>query len=169
MKKRMLILLAAVLLMLLTACGSAPAKETAAAGNPAATAREETEKKEKTLRSLAEAAAKDTAELASFSADELLDMTGIKPEDYTDYIFLQGDVLTGREILAVRAKDETAAVRIAEQMERYLLRRREENRNYAPKAYQTLCEALVEQKGLVLVLISGDNAETETAAILAGE
>ena len=56
-----------------------------------------------------------------------------------------------------------------EQMEKYLLRRREENRNYAPKAYQALCDALVEQKGLVLVLISGGDAETETAAILAGE
>ena len=54
-------------------------------------------------------------------------------------------------------------------MEKYLERRREENRNYAPKAFQELSEAKVERKGLLLVMISGGDAEAETAALLSGE
>ena len=77
--------------------------------------------------------------------------------------------MEGREILVLRAKDEEAAEKLAGQMEKYLERRREENKNYAPKAYQALCNAKVERKGLLLVMISGDDAESETAAMLAGE
>ena len=54
-------------------------------------------------------------------------------------------------------------------MEKYLERRREENRNYAPKAFQELSEAKVGRKGLLLVMISGGDAEAETAALLSGE
>ena len=122
-----------------------------------------------TLQQRMESIAKDAAGLAPFSEDELLDMTGIEPEDYSDFVFLQGDVMEGREILVLRAKDEEAAEKLAGQMEKYLERRREENKNYAPKAYQALCNAKVERKGLLLVMISGDDAESETAAMLAGE
>ena len=75
----------------------------------------------------------------------------------------------GREVLALRAKDDAAAEKLAEKMEKYLERRRNENRNYAPKAYQALSDARVERKGLTLVMISGGEAGTETAALLAGE
>ena len=77
--------------------------------------------------------------------------------------------MEGREILALRAKDDAAAEKLAEKMEKYLERRRTENRNYAPKAYQALSDARVERKGLTLVMVSGGEAGTETAALLAGE
>ena len=64
---------------------------------------------------------------------------------------------------------EVPAEKLAEKMEKYLERRRNENRNYAPKAYQALSDARVERKGLTLVMISGGEAGTETAALLAGE
>ena len=54
-------------------------------------------------------------------------------------------------------------------MEKYLERRRNENRNYAPEAYQALSDARVERKGLTLVMVSGGEAGTETAALLAGD
>ena len=121
------------------------------------------------LQERVEAAAKDAADLSPFFADDLTDMAGIEPGDYTDFVFLQGEVTEGREILVLRAADEAAADRLAAQMQKYLERRREENRNYAPKAYQALSEAEVARKGLLLVMISGGDAAGETAMLLAGE
>lgn len=187
MKKWMLILLAAVLALLLTGCGSKPAETPAATEAPVATeapadteapaeqateapAADPAETAGKTLQELVEAVVKDAADLAPFSADELTDMAGIEPEDYTDFAFFQGsDVMEGREILVLRARDDAVAEKLAGQMEKYLERRREENQNYAPKAYQALTAARVERKGLLLVMISGGEAEAETAALLAGE
>ena len=175
MKKWMLILLAAMMAMILTGCGAKPAETPAVTEKPAeeatdTPAADPAAAAGKTLRELVDSIAKDAADLAPFSADELTDMAGIEPDDYTDFVFLQGsDVMEGREILALRAKDDAAAEKLAEQMEKYLERRREENKNYAPKAYQALTAARVDRKGLLLVMISGGDAEAETAAMLAGE
>ena len=165
MKKWILILLAVSMVLLLTACGNRTTEDSAATEAPAGTE----EAAGKTLRELAEEAIKDAGDLAPFDADDLAEMAGIQPEDYTDFVFLQGDVMEGREVLALRAKDDAAAEKLAEKMEKYLERRRNENRNYAPKAYQALSDARVERKGLTLVMISGGEAGTETAALLAGE
>ena len=165
MKKWILILLAVSMVLLLTACGNRTTEDSAATEAPAATE----EAAGKTLRELAEEAIKDAGDLAPFDADDLAEMAGIRPEDYTDFVFLQGDVMEGREVLALRAKDDAAAEKLAEKMEKYLERRRNENRNYAPKAYQALSDARVERKGLTLVMISGGEAGTETAVLLAGE
>ena len=165
MKKWILILLAVSMVLLLTACGNRTTEDSAATEAPAGTE----EAAGKTLRELAEEAIKDAGSLAPFDADDLAEMARIQPEDYTDFVFLQGDVMEGREVLALRAKDDAAAEKLAEKMEKYLERRRNENRNYAPKAYQALSDARVERKGLTLVMISGGEAGTETAALLAGE
>ena len=165
MKKWILILLAVSMVLLLTACGNRTTEDSAATEAPAATE----EAAGKPLRELAVEVIKDAGSLAPFDADDLAEMAGIQPEDYTDFVFLQGDVMEGREVLALRAKDDAAAEKLAEKMEKYLERRRNENRNYAPKAYQALSDARVERKGLTLVMISGGEAGTETAALLAGE
>ena len=162
MKRMMLILLAAAMVFMLTGCGEKPAEE------PAAEAAVPVESG-KALADRVEAIANDAGGLAPFDADDLADMAGIQAEDYTDFVFLQGDVMEGREILALQAADEAAAEKLAGQMEKYLERRREENRNYAPKAYQALSAARIERKGLLLVMIAGGEAEAETAALLAGE
>ena len=155
----------ALALVLLTACGSRTAENSEATEAPAATE----EAAEKPLRELAGEVIKDAGSLAPFDADDLAEMAGIQPEDYTEFVFLQGDVMEGREILALRAKDDAAAEKLAEKMEKYLERRRNENRNYAPEAYQALSDARVERKGLTLVMVSGGEAGTETAALLAGD
>ena len=165
MRKWILILLALSMVLLLTACGNKTAGISAATEAPAAPE----EVTGKPLRELAAEVIKDAGDLAPFDAEDLAEMAGIQPDDYTDFLFLQGDVMEGREILALRAKDDAAAEKLAEKMEKYLERRRNENRNYAPKAYQALSDARVERKGLTLVMVSGGEAGTETAALLTGE
>ncbi len=145
-----------------------PTDEVASASEP-----EEGEQKEnagpRTLAERIETIAADAADLVPFTADELTDITGIVPEDYTDFVFLQGDGMDGREILAVTAKDKEAGNRIEEQMQNYLQRRRDENRNYAPAAYQLLAQASVVRRDLTLAMISGADAAAETEKLLAGE
>ena len=145
-----------------------PTDDVASASEP-----EEGEQKEnagpRTLAERIETIAADAADLVPFTADELTDITGIVPEDYTDFVFLQGDGMDGREILAVTAKDKEAGNRIEEQMQNYLQRRRDENRNYAPAAYQLLAQASVVRRDLTLAMISGADAAAETEKLLAGE
>ena len=176
MKRILTVLLLLALAVMMTGCGNQTEKtEPAQAPAPTEAPAEEPVQTEtpaaagKTLQERVEAAAKDAADLAPFFAEDLTDMAGIQPEDYTDFVFLQGDVTEGREILVLLAVDEAAADRLAGQMQKYLERRREENRNYSPKAYQALSEAGVERKGLLLVMISGGDAAAETAMLLAGE
>ena len=197
MKKILAVILLAALALTLTACGNgsekkpaetgaAPTvtemKETEApaeAGNAPAVTEAPAEAKETeapaeaapaaALAERVEAAVPDAGDLAPFTADELMDMAGIAPEDCADFVFLQGDGMDGREILVIRAADEAAADRVAGQMKSYLQRRMDEMENYAPKAYQLLSAAKVERKGLLLALVSGENAEAEAAQILAGE
>ena len=77
---------------------------------------------------------------------------------------------TGQGIIVVlAAKDMAAGDRVEGQALAYLQRRRDENRNYAPAAYQLLSEAKVVRKGLTVVLISGADAAAETEQLLAGE
>ena len=180
MKKLTMILVLILAAVLLTACGGSGSKETAqtpqtaATEAPAADPTEAPAEETKTaaaqpLTDRVSAAAKDASELVPFSADELTDMTGIVPEDYTDFVFLQGNGMDGREILILTAADEAAADRIAGLMESYLERRRDENRNYAPDAYKLFFEAQVVRKGLMLAMISGADAAAETEQLLAGE
>ena len=130
---------------------------------------ESSEKTTESLKAAVEAALGDAAELAPFTADELTDMTGILSEDVSDFVFLQGNGMDGREILVIRAKDEASADKVAAQLEKYLERRKKEHRDYAPDAYKLLTDAKVERKGLLLAVISGPNAEAELKALLAGE
>lgn len=182
MKKLTVILVLVLAAALLTACGSEGTKETtqpALTEAPAVT--EETavteapaapEQEKAAGRTLAErvgAVAGDAADLVPFTGDELTDMTGIAAEDYTDFVFLQGDGMDGREILVLTAVDDAAAKRITGLLESYLERRKDENRNYAPDAYKLFSEAQVVRKGLTLALISGADAAAETEQLLAGE
>ena len=188
MKKLMVVLALLLAAALLTACGNekpqepeqtvqhavtdAPAVTEARSEKPASTSVPESGGPAGDAQSLSErvgAVAGDAAELVPFTPDELMDMTGIAPNDYTDFVFLQGDGMDGREILVVTAKDMAAGDRVEGQALAYLQRRRDENRNYAPAAYQLLSEAKVVRKGLTVVLISGADAAAETEQLLAGE
>ena len=59
----------------------------------------------------------------------------------TEFVYLQGDGLDGREILALRAADAAAAAHLKEQLDGYLEQRRRETQNYLPEVYQLLSKA----------------------------
>ena len=117
-----------------------------------------------------EKALTDKDSLVAYTADDLTDLMGILPEDYTEALFLVGsDSLSGREIIAVRAKDASSLKKTADALQNYLSQRMEETRNYLPDAYKLQSQAKVESKNLTAVLIVGAHSAEETKAFLAGE
>ena len=122
------------------------------------------------LREAIESALTDKENLVAYTADDLADLMGILPEDYTEALFLMGsDSLSGREIIAARAKDSDSLKKITEALTNYLAQRQQETRNYLPDAYKLQTQAKVETKNLTAVLIVGAHSAEETKAFLAGE
>lgn len=122
------------------------------------------------LREAVEKALIDKDGLVTYTADDLTDLMGILPEDYTEALFLMGgDSLSGREIIAARAKDSASLKKIAEALNNYLAQRQQETRNYLPEAYKLQSQAKVETRNLTAVLIVGAHSAEETKAFLAGE
>ncbi len=121
------------------------------------------------LREAVASAAPDAAEWLRLPAQELEDVLGILPQDYTEFVYLLEDSLSGREILVIRAADREAAERVRGLVEAYLERRRKETRDYLPEAYQLLAAAKVEIKNNTVALIVGEEAADETRKLLAGE
>jgi hypothetical protein len=154
--KRIMLLLLAAMLLVLGAC-SAPEKGAPVSDAPASLAEK--------VNMIAE----DAGNLAALTAEDLEDVLGAVPADYTEFVFLQSEGMDGRELLAVRAADRDAAGRVAGMAEAYLERRLKETRNYAPEAYKLLSEAKVRTKNLTVVLAVGPNGTQEADFILAGE
>ena len=154
--KRIMLLLLAAMLLVLGAC-SVPEKGAPASDAPASLAEK--------VNMIAE----DAGNLATLTAEDLEDVLGAVPADYTEFVFLQSEGMDGRELLAVRAADRDAAGRVAGMAEAYLERRLKETRNYAPEAYKLLSEAKVRTKNLTVVLAVGPNGTQEADFILAGE
>lgn len=110
----------------------------------------------------------DGRDLGRMYADDLSDLLGIEPEDYTDFVYLSDyNALTGREVILLLAADGDAADRVEEMLGMYLEGRLKETRNYLPEAYKLLSAAEVVRSGLVLVLVVGENSGEETAQLLA--
>ena len=122
------------------------------------------------IKEAIESALTDKENLVAYTADDLADLMGILPEDYTEALFLMGsDSLSGREIVAARAKDSESLKKITDALTNYLAQRQQETRNYLPDAYKLQTQAKVETKNLTAVLIVGAHSAEETKAFLAGE
>ena len=155
-KKLTVMAILAILALLLTGCGGKEAPEA--------------KKKTLPLQQALEKALPDYQDLVAYTADDLYDLMGIAPESYTEAQHLSGsDSLTGREVIAVRAKDDAALKDTVELLKTYLSQRMEETRNYLPEAYQLQSQAKVETKSLTAVLMVGEKAAEESRAFLAGE
>ncbi len=90
----------------------------------------------------------------AYTAEDLEDLTGIAPDDYTEAVFLRdSDTLSGREIILVRTKDAEAFRGAKQALERYLSQRKEETRDYLPEAFQRLNQATVEGTGMLVRLV----------------
>ena len=99
--------------------------------------------------------AEDGDNLIQMTEDDLYDIIGIEPEEYTDFAYLTDhDSLSGREIILLRATDETAAESVAEKLEEYRQYRLHMTRNYPDQAevYRTLNQAEVQREDLLVVL-----------------
>ena len=99
--------------------------------------------------------AEDGENLIQMNEDDLYDIVGIEPEEYTDFAYLTDhDSLSGREIILLRATDETAAEAVAEKLEEYRQYRLHMTRNYPDQAeaYRTLNLAEVLREDLLVVL-----------------
>ena len=122
------------------------------------------------LEEKVKAAAADADSLVPVPAEDLYDLMGISPEDYSEAVYLtSADGLSAREIIALRARDGAAAGRIADALNAYLSRRMDETRNYLPEEYRLLSQTKVERKNGTVVLIAGADAAEETRKLLAGE
>ena len=156
MKKKHVIWLIGLMLLAVTLAGCQGKEAQKAAALP--------------LREAVEKALTDKDDLVTYTADDLTDLMGILPEDYTEALFLVGsDSLSGREIIAVRAKDAASLKKTTEALNNYLSQRMEETRNYLPDAYKLQSQAKVESKNLTAALIIGAHSAEETKAFLAGE
>ena len=90
----------------------------------------------------------------SYPAEDLYELTGISPDDYTEAVFLRDrDTLSGREAIMIRTKDANSFQNVKEALERYLSQRLKETRDYLPNVYQLLCDAKVQGSGLTVSLI----------------
>ena len=122
------------------------------------------------LTELAAKAIPDAKELLAYTADDLLDLLGIKPDSYSDFVFLtSADGLAKREVIAVRAADKAKLEEIEQKLNAYLTQRKDETQNYLPDVYQLLTKTKVQTAGNTAVLVIGENAQEEAKALLAGE
>ena len=97
--------------------------------------------------------AEDGKDLIRMNEDDLFDLIGIEPEEYTDYAYLaDNNALSGREIIVLRAIDRNTAHNLAIKLENYREQRMRATRNYLPEAYRLLSEAEVLEGDLLVVL-----------------
>ena len=116
--------------------------------------------------------AEDEKDLIRMGEDDLFDLIGIEPDEYTDFAYLASrDSLSGREVIVLRATDETAARDMAEKLEEYRQYRMHMTRNYPDQAdaYRLLSKAEVLQEDLLVVLSVGAPDPQEASLLLQEE
>ena len=142
--------------------GTAEKSADQAVGKPAA--------KPDPLRNRVWATLADRADLIRKNPDDLSVLSGIDQDYYTDYAwFVSRDALSGREVIVLTARDEEAAERIEALLRRYLNRRLAETRDNLPEAHALLSGAEIVRDQLLVMLVSGENAEEEVQLLTADE
>ena len=124
---------------------------------------------------LADAAKKafaDFDQLTEYDGEELYDIVGVAPDDYTEFVYRTGENgigLVAREIIIVRAKDSDALKRITGVLAHYRERRQTETRTYAPDIFTMIEKSAVSVKDLTAALIISGDSPAETKKFLSGE
>ena len=124
---------------------------------------------------LADAAKKafaDFDQLTEYDGEELYDIVGVAPDDYTEFIYRTGENdigLVARELILVRAKDSAALSRVKTALEQYRGRRENETRSYAPDIFAMLEKSAVSTKGMTAALIISEDSAKDTSSFLSGE
>ena len=108
------------------------------------------------LEDAAKKAFADFDTLTEYDGEELFDIVGVAPDDYTEFVYRTGENdigLVARELVLVRAKDSAALSRVKTALEKYRERRQNETRSYAPDIFAMLEKSAVTVKGLTAALI----------------
>ena len=94
------------------------------------------------------------------TADELYDLTGIAPEDYTDAACYEAsDGLLADEVLLFTASDLDAAARIENALHRRLDSKAAEAEGYSPEQFAVIKKGFIAKSGLNLCLIVSPEAD----------
>lgn len=155
MKKIALALLMLLTLCLLTGCGQKEASVASTLNTP--------------LMDLVNKHVPGVADMMEMPLTDLEDYMGIEPAQYTEAVFLQEDMLSGGEVLVLRAKDSAEAERIKVCLEAYLTQRCRETQNYLPEVYKVLTTCSVQRKNNTVALIVTEKSAEVTNLVLAGE
>ena len=99
----------------------------------------------------------DLDSLTAYDGEELYDIVGVAPEDYTEFVYRTGE------------NDIGLIARVLEALSRYRERRQTETRTYAPDIYAMLEKSAVSRKDLTAALIISEDSAKETQSFLAGE
>ena len=171
MKKIFLVLTAAALALTLCACGGndsgktsdASKASTASTASAASTADTDTSKSDTDLKAILEkvkAEVKMPADTSDFNAAKMKRTFGIEEDLMDDFAGLYcTDGLTQDEIVYVKAKNEDAAKKIEEQLQKNWESKYNVIKNYSPEQVKNIESAKVEKNGLYVSLVISADAD----------
>ena len=171
MKKIFIALTAAVMALTLCACGGndsgktsdASKASTASTASAASTADTDTSKSDTDLKAILEkvkAEVKMPADTSDFNAAKMKRTFGIEEDLMDDFAGLYcTDGLTQDEIVYVKAKNEDAAKKIEEQLQKNWESKYNVIKNYSPEQVKNIESAKVEKNGLYVSLVISADAE----------
>ncbi len=171
MKKIFIALTAAVMALTLCACGGndsgktsdASKASTASTASAASTADTDTSKSDTDLKAILEkvkAEVKMPADTSDFNAAKMKRTFGIEEDLMDDFAGLYcTDGLTQDEIVYVKAKNEDAAKKIEEQLQKNWESKYNVIKNYSPEQVKNIESAKVEKNGLYVSLVISADAD----------
>lgn len=171
MKKIFIALTAAVMALTLCACGGndsgktsdASKASTASTASAVSTADTDTSKSDTDLKAILEkvkAEVKMPADTSDFNAAKMKRTFGIEEDLMDDFAGLYcTDGLTQDEIVYVKAKNEDAAKKIEEQLQKNWESKYNVIKNYSPEQVKNIESAKVEKNGLYVSLVISADAD----------
>lgn len=105
------------------------------------------------------------SEMIEFTPEELRDIIGINPEDYTDYAAYQSSWgMSPDEIIIVRAVDESKAKDIEEALKSRLEHKRKSSEVYLTENLPIIDDAVIQRDGVTVTMLIAENIEAAKSA-----
>lgn len=105
------------------------------------------------------------SEMIEFTPEELRDIIGIEPDDYTDYAAYQSSWgMSPDEIIIVRAVDESKAKDIEETLKSRVEHKRKSSEVYLTENLPIIDDAVVQRDGTTVTMLIAENIEAVQSA-----